>query len=65
MNTNIDIPTLVHFASEALLFPIHRTEPPPKIGSQIKILSNEFIPLPNQKMNNLKLLEPILEPALD
>lgn len=55
MKTNIDIPTLVHLASEPLLFPIKRTDPPPKMGSQIKILSNEFIPLPNQKMNNLKL----------
>ena len=49
MKTKIDITTLAHFASEPRLFPIKRTEPPPKIGSQIKILSNESIPYLTKK----------------
>ena len=38
--TSIEVPTLAHFAIWLLLFPINRTAPAPKIGNQIKILSN-------------------------
>jgi hypothetical protein len=44
--TSIEVPTLAHFAIWLLLFPINRTAPAPKIGNQIKILSNESILLP-------------------